>query len=112
MAVAALELMVLSVTATVALLPNRYTTILGALPTAGGNAFGPTATAAAIGQRVGVSVIGTARVEAGAVVAVGAAIEVDALGRGITRATGVTVGRALTAATVAGQLIEVLLIAN
>ena len=111
MAVAALELMVLPVTATVALLPNRYTTILGALPTAGGNAFGPTVTAAAIGQRVGVSVLGTARVEAGAAVAAGAAIEVDADGCGITRTAGITVGRALTA-TAAGQLIEVLLIAN
>jgi hypothetical protein len=112
MAAIALELMVVPVVATVALVQNRFTTVLGALPAAAGNALGPAATYAAIGQRVGVSVIGSARVEAGAAVAAGAAIEVDSLGRGITRSSGVAVGRALSAATAAGQLIEVLLIAN
>lgn len=48
-----------------------------------------------------------ARVEAGAAVAVGAEVESDASGRGVTFSAGVKLGRALTAAAQAGDIIEV-----
>lgn len=112
MATAALEIFTLPVLATAVLTRNRFTTIAGALPAAGASSLGPVTVSAAIGERVPVSVMGSTRVEAGGPIALGAAIECDALGRGITRTTGVILGRALSAASAAGQTIEMLLIVN
>lgn len=107
-----ISLLTLTKTATAALVANRFITHAGAVPAAGAAVIGVAKSSAAIGDRVPVDVVGTAIVEAGAAVAVGAALEVDNLGRGITKTSGVTVGRALQAAGAAGDLIEVLLIAN
>ena len=52
---------------------------------------------------------GTAFVEAGAAVAVGASLETDNQGRAITQTTGKFAGIALSAAANAGEFIEVLL---
>jgi hypothetical protein len=112
MAAAAIKILTVSVVAAAALAQNRAVTGAGALPAAGARILGFTDTTAAIGERVSVGAMGTTIVEAGAAFAVDAALEVDSLGRAITKSTGVTVGRALQAATAAGQLVEVLLIPN
>lgn len=65
--------------------------------------------AAAAGEDVTIDVLGTAIAEAGAPVAVGAALATDAQGRFVTHSTGPIVGRALQAAGAAGQFFEVLL---
>jgi hypothetical protein len=65
--------------------------------------------AAAAGEDVTLDVMGTAIVEAGAAVALGAALATDAQGRLVTHSTGPIVGRALQAATAAGQFFEALL---
>ena len=105
-------LLTLSLLATTALTQARAVNGLGALPAAAARCLGIARTTAAIGDRVSIDVDGTAIGEAGAAVAVDAALELDALGRFITKSAGVTVGRALSAAGAAGQMIEILLIAN
>lgn len=66
--------------------------------------------AAAVGEAVAVDVLGTTIVESGAAVAVGVAVKSDATGRAIAQAgAGEIGGYAVTAATAAGQMIEVLL---
>jgi len=105
-------LLTISVIATTALTQARAVTGVGALPAAAGRCLGVARTSGAIGDRVPVDVDGTSIAEAGAAIAVDAALELDATGRFITKASGVTVARALSAATAAGQMIEVLLIAN
>jgi hypothetical protein len=112
MALGSLPLLTLSVVATTALTQARAVTGLGALPAAGARCLGVARTNAAIGERIPVDVDGTAIVEAGAAIAVDAALELDAAGRAITKASGVTIGRALSSASAAGQMVEVLLIAN
>ncbi|MCX7219822.1 MAG: DUF2190 family protein [Burkholderiales bacterium] len=112
MALGATPLLTLSVIATTALTQARAVTGTGALPAAGARCLGIARTNGAIGERIPVDVDGTAVVEAGAAIAVDAALELDATGRVITKASGVTVGRALSAASAAGQMAEVLLIAN
>jgi hypothetical protein len=102
----------LSVIATAALTQYRGATIAGAVPAAAATALGLAATGGAIGDRVPVVVLGTAIGEAGAAITAGAALEYDSSGRVITKSAGVTIGRALTAAGAAGDLVEVLLIPN
>lgn len=103
----------LTVAAAGALTANRFVTGAGAAPSANGRALGVTRTsAAAAGDLVPVDVQGTTLVEASAAIAVDDAVATTANGRAVTFSTGATVGRALTAASAAGQLIEVLLIAN
>lgn len=107
-----ISILSLTVVATAAITTNTLVTIGGAVAAAAGTALGVADTAAAIGQAVSVSVVGTALVTAGAAIAAGAAVEVGAAGSAVTRVTGVTVGRALSAAAAAGDLVEILLIAN
>lgn len=64
------------------------------------------------GDRIQVVAMGTAITEAGGIIAQDSLIETDASGRAVTLAAGIPVGRALSASSVAGQLIEVLLIQN
>ena len=108
--------MTLTVTAAAVLTANRGVTGAGAVPAAGANVIGFTrSSAAAIGDLVPVDVLGTAEAEAGAAIAVGAAVEVDNLGRVVTLAAGVKVGRmapAQAAAIAAGQVVEIVLIPN
>lgn len=91
---------------------GQAVTAAGAVSTAAGNAVGIAELDAPAGTRVPVTVLGTALATAGAAISAGAAVEVGTLGRVITRSTGVTVGRALSAAGAAGDQIEVLLIPN
>lgn len=111
-AVTAIAILTLSVRATGAIVHNRFVTAAGVQAGAKANTVGVANTDAASGETFAAVAIGTISVEAGAAVAIGAALETDASGRAVTRTDGPTVGRALTAAAAAGQFVEVLLIQN
>ena len=103
----------LTVTAAVALAACRFVTQAGAYPAAGAAAFGVTRSSAeAAGDLVPVDVQGTAIAEAGAVITLDAPLMVDATGRVVPLTVGSKspVGRAMQAATAAGQQIEILLV--
>lgn len=102
----------LPVVAAEALTKFRMVNIAGEVVGAGETSLGVSQCSAAIGEAAPVDVLGTTEVEVGAAVALGAALESDATGRAITLASGVKVGRALKAASAAGQIIEMLLITN
>jgi hypothetical protein len=93
--------------ATSAIVKNRFIGYTDATPAAGAACKGVAEDNAAIGETVGVKARGWLLVEAGAAVAVGAKVQTDNLGRAITLAGGEVEGRALDAATAAGQLIRV-----
>ena len=107
-----ISVLTISLVATAVLLANRFTTAVGAVSGAAGNAIGVSRSGAAIGDLVPVDVLGTTQVEASAAITAGVAVASTSDGRAVTYSTGVAVGRALTGATAAGQLIEVLLIPN
>lgn len=107
-----ISLLTLTLIAVAVLTEHRFVTAGGAVPGAGANALGVVNNNAAIGEKVAADVLGTTLVEASAAIAAGAAIETTATGTAVTKSAGVTLGRALSAATAAGQLIEVLLIPN
>ena len=103
----------LTVTAAVALAACRFVTQAGAYPAAGAAAFGVTRSSAeAAGDLVPVDVQGTAIAEAGAAITLDAPLLVDATGRVVPLTVGSKspVGRAMQAATAAGQQIEILLV--
>lgn len=112
MAAACYKVLTLSVVAAAALSQYRAVTAAGAVPAAGARSLGVTDYAVAAGDRVSVAVLGTAIAEAGAAFAIDAALEVDAQGRFVTKNTGATVARALSAAGATGNLVEILLIPN
>lgn len=112
MAVAAIETLTNSVTASAAIAANTPVTGLGATAVAAGRALGFSKTAGAIGERVPVVTEGTVVAISGGVIAVDALVEVGANGQVVTKASGVAVGRAMTATSGAGQQLEVLLIQN
>ena len=92
---------------------NLFVTSAGALPGAAGNALGPTYTTAKNGERVAVTVLGTSSVISAAAFAAGAALQVTAGGKVETQSgTGVTVARALEAATAAAETVEAFIIPN
>ncbi len=105
---------VLTGIASAAILANTFVTYADAPAGAAANTKGVARTDVPnIGDRYPVSVTGTELVLSGGAVNVGDALQTDASGRAITRtSTNPVVGRALTAATAAGQLIEALLIPN
>jgi hypothetical protein len=84
----------------------------GVAAVAAGNALGFAQTAvAAAGALYPVIVEGTSIAIAGAAIAVGAAVEVHTtVTQVVTKAAGIAIGRALTAAANAGDQIEVLII--
>ncbi len=106
-----ISLLTLAIVATAVVVGERFVQG-GATATAAGRASGVAATGAAIGETFPVDALGTAIVVASDVIAVNAAIEVAADGKAVTKSAGVTVARALQAATAAGDRIEVLLIPN
>ena len=112
MAAGSYEVFVHSVVATAVLTNARAVSALGALPAAAGRSLGIAKFDALVGGRVAVAVTGSTVAEAGAAIPIGSALELDALGRVIVRATGVTVGSALAAAAAAGDRIEIVLIVN
>lgn len=85
----------------------------GSPAVAAGNAVGFTTLAAASGVRVPVVVLGSVIAIAGAAIVLGAAVEVHTtVTQVVTKAAGVAIGRALTAAAAAGDQVEVLLLSN
>lgn len=103
---------ILTVVATAALTQFRAVSFAGAVPAAAANQLGVAQNSGAIGDSVPVVILGTAIGEAGAAITAGSLLETNASGQYITRSAGAIVGRALTAATAAGDQIEVLLIPN
>lgn len=108
-----LSLLTLTVLAAGAVSAKRFVSHLGAQAVAEENTLGVSRTAAAIGEKLPVDVIGTAIVETGGAITAGDKLESDASGRAVTWSTsGPVLARALESATAAGQFIEVLLIQN
>lgn len=96
-----------------AMAQNRAVTMAGVVAAPGAAAIGFSNTAAtAAGERVPVTALGTALATAGGAIALGAAVEVGAAGKVVTKTTGVAIGRAITAAAADGEQIEVLVIPN
>jgi hypothetical protein len=107
-----IPILTLPLTASATVRTERFVTYAGAECGAGVASAGVSAEAGVSGDVIPVVRIGTAVVAAGAAVTAGGLVETDAQGRAINRSAGVAVGRALQAATVAGQRIEVLLLPN
>lgn len=103
-----------SFTAAGAITAHRFVTHAGAQAGADANTAGVAlADASGAGVMVTVVTLGTAIVESGAAVSAGATVKSNASGQAITWATsGAKVGVARTAATGAGQLIEIFLVPN
>lgn len=97
----------MSVTATAALTKDRFATSAGAVPAAGVYCPGVANASYDIGEQAGLSTHGIVVVEAGAAVVADVEVQCDASGRAITKAAGVTLGRALDAAAAAGDFIRV-----
>lgn len=109
-----ISLLSLTVAATGIIAAARFVTPAGAQAGADANTLGVSRYAAgAAGEKIAVDVIGTAIVEAGAAVALGATLKSDANGKAITWASsGAKAAIALQAAAAAGEFFEVLLIQN
>lgn len=98
----------ISIAATAALTKKRFVTLAGAVPAAGAWCPGVANAGYDIGEQAGVDVQGAILVEAGAAVTAGVEVQTDASGRAITKDAGVALGRALDAASAAGDFIRVL----
>lgn len=96
-----------SIVAATALIKARFVSYADGVPAAGAACKGVSGDNVKAGESVSVKARGWIVVESGAAVAVGAEIETDNLGRAITRNAGVSLGRALDAATAAGQFIRI-----
>lgn len=96
-----------TVLAASALVKNRFIGFTDATPAAGAACKGVAQDNAATGETVGCKARGWMLVESGGAIAVEAQVQTDNLGRAITLAAGVPLGRALDAATAAGQLIRI-----
>lgn len=109
-----ISLLALTALATGAVTAGRFVTPTGAQAGAAANTLGVARTDAVAGQAFPVDVAGTAVVEAGAGIAAGGAVQTDAQGRAITREAGPLVARLApgSSASVAGDLVEVILIPN
>lgn len=102
---------VIGVLATAAIAQYQPVQASGAPAVAAGAAIGFATVDAASGVRVPVAVGITAIAVSGAAIALGAAVQVHTtVTQVVTKATGITVGLALTAAGGAGEQIEVLVI--
>jgi hypothetical protein len=99
--------LITSLKATGAVIKKRFVNYAGAQAGAGVAVAGVAEDDAAIGETFPCKARGWMIVEAGAAVAQGAGVESDASGRAITLNTGVQAGRAVDAATAAGQPIRI-----
>lgn len=107
--------LVLTTVATATLYANRCINIGGTLSVADGNFFGVCKTNAVSGDAVPTVVSGTALIEAGAAISKGDTLKIAGTGvnagRVITWVTsGFKIGTALSSASAAGALVEVLLV--
>lgn len=114
MPAAAIPSPVITLTSTAATAQYQPVQATGAPAAAAGNACGfANAAATAAGQALPVSVGPTALAVAGAAIAAGALLEVHTtVTQVVTKAAGVSIGRALNAAAAAGDIVEVLPIPN
>lgn len=113
MAATAISEDILGVIATAPIVQFQPVQASGAPAVAAGAAMGFATMAAAAGARASVAVGITAIAIAGAAIAAGALVEVHTtVTQVVTKATGIAIGRALTAAANAGDQIEVWLIPN
>ena len=97
----------MSVLATAALPKHRFATGAGAVPGAGVYCPGVANANYDIGEQAGLDTHGIVVVESGAAVTLAAEVQTDASGRAIDKAAGIGLGRALDAATAAGEFIRV-----
>lgn len=108
-----ISLLALGLVLTGTVAANGPVTAAGAPASAAGNAIGFARTAGVSGDRVTVDVLGTVLAVAGAAITAGSLVEVHTtVSQVVTKASGVAIGRALTAAANAGDVIEVFLIPN
>lgn len=115
MAAANIALLTVSVAPTATLTQYRAVSDAGALPAAGARCLGFAQTGGTNGgPRVPVIVQGTTIAEAGAAIAAGALVELNAAGQVITRATGVVVGKLMPGSVAAalGDQVEILIVGN
>jgi hypothetical protein len=106
------EHLIAPITAAGAITANRFINATGTQAGAGENAIGVARVAGVTSNVIPTNIAGVAYVSSGAAVSAGALLESDASGRAITRTSGAILGRAITAAGAADELIKVLLIAN
>lgn len=97
----------MSVLAAAALTAHRFVTSGGAVPAAGVYCPGVTNDNFDAGEQAGLVTHGIKIVESGAAVTLDAEVQTDASGRAIDKAAGIGLGRALDAATAAGEFIRV-----
>lgn len=98
----------ISVLAAGALTSNRFVNFAGATPAAGDPVIGRANADYSAGEMAGVDTHGALVIESGGAIALGAQVQTDASGRAITLAAGAAAGRALDAATGAGEFIRIL----
>ena len=112
MASSSYAILTLGVTLTAAATKYRAVSDTGGLPAAAARCLGFPIQDGVIGDRLPVVVTGTVIAEAGAAIAAGAAVELDALGRVITRSAGVIVGRLApgSVAAASGDTVEIMLL--
>lgn len=96
---------------------ERFVAADGTYPAAGAHALGVTETAAKSGEHIAVMTLGLAVVEAADAITEGALVQTDATGKARPHiaagaGAGKALGRAMTAAATAGDLIQVHLIPN
>lgn len=109
----AIEILTIGLNATATIAQFQPVLATGAPAVAAGNAVGFARVGAASGERFPATVLGTTVAIAGAAIAAGALVEVGTtVTQVVTRSAGVAIGRALTAATAAGDQIEVLILPN
>lgn len=112
MAGSAVDILTVGLTATAAIAQFQAVQATGAPAAAAGNAVGFARQAAAIGERVPVTVLGTTLAIAGGAISAGALVEVGAtVTQVVTKSAGIAIGRALTAAAT-GDQVEILIIPN
>lgn len=107
------DTLTISIKAAAAITANRFITAAGAVPANEANVVGVARAKAAANELVPVQVLGVAEVEASEAIAVGAAVETTGAGKAAAQdGAGKTVGRALSAASADGDVIQVFLIPN
>lgn len=102
-------LLTTTITAAAALPAKRLVNFQGAPATASDAVLGVANASYNQGEHAGVDVRGCLLVEAGGAITAGAEVQSDAQGRAIAKDSGPAFGRAMDAATAAGDFIRVLL---
>lgn len=107
-----IDLLTVTVAAAAAISANTFIKWDGTVPASGDPVAGAALSDAASGDNTPVQTDGIATVLSGAAVTQYGQVQTDAAGKAIDIAAGLAVGRALDAATGAGELIRVRLIPN